>query len=220
MKVQLVSGDTVVSEAPVAIALHDQTQLVVGVVSENPAKLVGELKLLPSQSGAAPTIATLTPADLPERIQAWAALDRLVWQDVDASALTPGAARGATDLDRRWRAPRHRGWHRRRGQPHRLPGRPAPLPAQRHPRHRPGGPAAHPRRGTGGCRHADRVCGRGRCRAGPGDLRWPRDRRGPQDRQRVRDAAGLRPTTSWLAAGKTWTRRCGGASCRLDRPAA
>ena len=89
MKVQLVSGDKVVSEAPVAIALHDQTQLVVGVVSENPAKLVGELKLLPSQSGAAPTIATLTPADLPERIQAWAALDRLVWQDVDASALTP-----------------------------------------------------------------------------------------------------------------------------------
>ena len=89
LKVQLVSGDTVVSEARIAIALHDQTQLVVGVVSENPAKLVGELQLLPSQSGAAPTIATLTPADLPERIQAWAALDRLVWQDVDASALTP-----------------------------------------------------------------------------------------------------------------------------------
>ena len=65
MKVQLVSGDTVVSEAKVAIAPHDQTQLVVGVVSENPAKLVGELKLLPSQSGAAPVIATLTPADLP-----------------------------------------------------------------------------------------------------------------------------------------------------------
>ena len=53
MKVQLVSGDTVVAEAQVAIALHDQSQLVVGVVSENPAQIVSELKLLPSQSGAA-----------------------------------------------------------------------------------------------------------------------------------------------------------------------
>ena len=89
MKVQLLSGDRVMGEAKVAIALHDPVQTVVGVVSENPARLVSELKLLPSQSGAAASIATLTPADLPERIQAWAALDRLVWQDVDASSLTP-----------------------------------------------------------------------------------------------------------------------------------
>ena len=54
MKVQLVSGDKVVSEAPVAIAPHDQSQLVVGVVSENPAKIVGELKLLPGYTGPRP----------------------------------------------------------------------------------------------------------------------------------------------------------------------
>src|SRR5215207_4422125 len=42
MKVQLVSGDRTVAEANVAVALHDQTQLVVGVIAENPAKLVGE----------------------------------------------------------------------------------------------------------------------------------------------------------------------------------
>ncbi len=89
MKVQLLNGDTVVAEAQVATAIHDQAQLVVGVVSENPAKIVSELRLLPAQSGAAAAIVTLTPADLPERIQAWSALDRLVWQDVDASALTP-----------------------------------------------------------------------------------------------------------------------------------
>jgi hypothetical protein len=89
MKVQLVSGDRVVSEAKVAIALHDGMQSVVGVMSENPAKLVSELRLLPGQSGAAPAIAALAPADLPERIQAWSALDRLVWQDVDAASLTP-----------------------------------------------------------------------------------------------------------------------------------
>ncbi len=89
MKVQLVSGDRVVSEALVATAVHDQSQLVVGVVSENPARIVSELRLLPNQSGAAPSIATLTPADLPERIQAWSALDSIVWQDVDAATLTP-----------------------------------------------------------------------------------------------------------------------------------
>src|SRR5829696_2412339 len=89
MKVQLVSGDRTVAEANVAVALHDQTQLVVGVIAENPAKLVGELDLLPNQNGAQPVIVTLTPADLPERIQAWSAVDRLIWQDTDTSVLTP-----------------------------------------------------------------------------------------------------------------------------------
>jgi hypothetical protein len=89
VKVQLVSGDRVVAEAQVAIALHDQAQLVVGVVSENPAKIVSELKLLPSVTGAPAAIATLTTDDLPDRLQAWAPLDRLVWQDVDASTLRP-----------------------------------------------------------------------------------------------------------------------------------
>ena len=89
VKVQLVNGEQVIAEAQVAIALHDQAQLVVGVVSENPAKIVSELKLLPSPTGAPAAIATLTTDDLPERLQAWAPRDRLIWQDVDASTLTP-----------------------------------------------------------------------------------------------------------------------------------
>jgi hypothetical protein len=89
IKVQLVSGDQTVAEASVAIALHDQAQLVVGVVSENPANIVSQLNLLPSVTGAPAAIATLTVDDLPERLQAWAPLDRLIWQDVDASTLTP-----------------------------------------------------------------------------------------------------------------------------------
>jgi hypothetical protein len=90
MTVELVSGSTSVAKAQVAIALHDPTQLVVGVVSENPSKIVGQLDLLPSQNGLQAAIAPLTVADLPERLQAWAALDRLIWQDQDAAALTPG----------------------------------------------------------------------------------------------------------------------------------
>jgi hypothetical protein len=88
MKVQLVNGESVVAEAPVAVASHDQTQLVVGVIAENPARLVGELDLPPNQNSLAPVIATLTPADLPERIQAWSAIDRLIWQDTDTALLT------------------------------------------------------------------------------------------------------------------------------------
>ena len=88
MKVQLVNGDDVVAEAPVAVALHDQTQLVVGVVSENPARVVGQLDLLPNQNGAQPVIVPLVPGDLPERIQAWSALDRLIWQDTDSALLS------------------------------------------------------------------------------------------------------------------------------------
>jgi hypothetical protein len=90
MKVQLVDGDTVLAESKVAIALHDAGQLVVGVVAENPAKVVGEIKLLPSAAGMPSVVVPLTPADLPERVQAWSGIDRLVWQDTDAASLTPG----------------------------------------------------------------------------------------------------------------------------------
>jgi hypothetical protein len=89
MTVELVTGGQVAAKAQVAIALHDATQLVVGVVAEDPAGLVGELDLLPNPNGLAPVIVPLATSDLPERIQAWAPLDRLVWQDVDAASLTP-----------------------------------------------------------------------------------------------------------------------------------
>ena len=60
-----------------------------GLVAENPARLVGQLDLLPNQNGLAPVIVPLAVGDLPERVQAWAPLDRLIWQDVDAASLTP-----------------------------------------------------------------------------------------------------------------------------------
>ena len=120
MKVQLVNGESVLAQAPVAVASHDQTQLVVGVVAENPAKIVGELDLPANQNSVAPVIATLTPADLPERIQAWSAIDRLIWQDTDAATLT-SAQLAALRVDRRWREAGHRRRHGRSGLPRRLP---------------------------------------------------------------------------------------------------
>ena len=129
MTVQLVSGDTVVAEAKVAIALHDQTQLVVGVVSENPAKHrrragpPAVARAAPSRRSSRSPRPTSRSASRPGP-----ALDRLVWQDADASALTPGAARRPARLGRRRRTPRDHRRHRRRGRADRLPGRPAPLP--------------------------------------------------------------------------------------------
>lgn len=91
LSVQLVDGDRVLGSVKVAIALHDQSQLLVGIVSDDPARIIGRLDLLPNQrSGLPPVVVPLTPTDLPERIQAWAPLDRLVWQDVDTASLTTG----------------------------------------------------------------------------------------------------------------------------------
>ena len=62
MKVQLVSGDTVVSEAKVAIALHDQTQLVVGRRLREPGEARRRAQApARASTGAAPTIVAAHP---------------------------------------------------------------------------------------------------------------------------------------------------------------
>ncbi len=71
----------------------------------------GGLHLLPNQNNVAPLTFGLTPTDLPLRVEAWGALDRLVWQDTDASTLGQRAARRAARLGRRWRSARHRRRH-------------------------------------------------------------------------------------------------------------
>ena len=88
LSVTLVDGDTTIATAKPTYITHDATQLVVGVVAEHPERIVGNLDLLPNQNQVAPAIVTLTPDDLPERVEAWGAIDRLVWQDVDSERLS------------------------------------------------------------------------------------------------------------------------------------
>lgn len=90
VKVELVSGSTTLAAADVAYLVHDAGQLVVGVVAEKPPGIIGQLDLDPGPGGAAPAIVSLGVADLPERLEGWATLDRLIWQDVDSSTLTSG----------------------------------------------------------------------------------------------------------------------------------
>ena len=88
VEVQLFARDQVLLRQKVAVTIHDPGQLVVGVIAENPPKIVGSLSLPAIQNQQPAVVVPLTVADLPTRIEAWSALDRLIWQDVDASALS------------------------------------------------------------------------------------------------------------------------------------
>lgn len=97
LDILLVVAEQTVTRSPVAFTLHEQNQLVVGVVAEKAQGIAGTLDLQPGQNGVVPAVVTLDPTDLPERVEGWSALDRLVWQDVDTNALSSdqlGALKG------------------------------------------------------------------------------------------------------------------------------
>ena len=90
LDISLVSGSQTIASHEVAYTVHETTQLVVGVVAEEPEGIVPRVDVAPAANGARPATFALGVEDLPERIEAWAPLDRLIWQDVDSSQLTAG----------------------------------------------------------------------------------------------------------------------------------
>lgn len=88
LEVALVSGGKTILSKKIAVTIHDASQLLVGVIAEDSPKIVGSLSLPAVQNQQPAVVIPLTVADLPTRIEAWSALDRLVWQDVDASQLS------------------------------------------------------------------------------------------------------------------------------------
>jgi hypothetical protein len=88
LDVSLVAGGRTISTREVAFTVHDSTQLVVGIVADQPQRLVPQIDLLPSPNGTRAAIFPLAIDDLPERVEAWSPVDRLIWQDVDSSALS------------------------------------------------------------------------------------------------------------------------------------
>ncbi|HEX8025813.1 MAG TPA: hypothetical protein VF484_06395, partial [Candidatus Limnocylindrales bacterium] len=88
VEVDLVQNGSTIAKQTVSYLVHDAGQLIVGVVAEKPQAVVGELSLPPSATGAAAVIVPLTVADLPDRVEGWGTLDRLIWQDVDTNTLT------------------------------------------------------------------------------------------------------------------------------------
>jgi hypothetical protein len=87
--VNLVTAAGTAATAKVSFSVPDNTQLVVGVLAEKPAPVVAALRLPPSISGTPAVVFPLTAADLPGRVEAWDPIDRLVWQDIDATTLRP-----------------------------------------------------------------------------------------------------------------------------------
>jgi hypothetical protein len=87
LEVKLVSSDQAIATKKVDFTVHDAGQLIVGVISENPQNIVPRIDLIPGATGQGAAVVQLTPAELPDRSEGWASLDRLVWQDVDSSAL-------------------------------------------------------------------------------------------------------------------------------------
>lgn len=88
VKLELVAGGSTIDSTDVTFQIHDATQLVVGVIAEQPQGIIAELNLDPNQAGLAPAILALGIGDLPDRLEAWGTLDRLIWQDVDSNQLT------------------------------------------------------------------------------------------------------------------------------------
>jgi hypothetical protein len=89
VKVSLVVDEQVRIEQTVDFTVNDPTRLVVGVVAEQPETIIPNLGLLPSgPNGQVPNVIALDLGDLPGRVEAWASLDRLIWQDVDTVDMT------------------------------------------------------------------------------------------------------------------------------------
>ena len=88
LTIDLVEGDSTIASTKAAFAVHEAQQLIVGVVAERPGEIVGGLDLLPNQNAVAPLAMGLSVADLPDRVEAWSALDRLIWQDTDSATLS------------------------------------------------------------------------------------------------------------------------------------
>ena len=114
----------------VAVTIHDPASSSSASSPRTRRRIVGNLSLPAVQNQQPAVVVPLTVADLPTRIEAWSALDRLVWQDVDASTLSTRAARRDARLARPRRAARDRRRDRRDRRARRLPGRHPAVPPE------------------------------------------------------------------------------------------
>ena len=90
INVELVKGDQVLQSLQVKINSHDAYSPTAAVIAEHPERLLKSVTdaMRDVNQGINPVVISLGIPDLPARVEAWAALDRLVWQDEDASQLT------------------------------------------------------------------------------------------------------------------------------------
>ncbi|MBX3030620.1 MAG: hypothetical protein KF809_10700 [Chloroflexi bacterium] len=89
--VSLVTGDTTPLQQQLRLTPVDPYVTSVVIVAERPDVIAPDIRAaLSSPFRPAPRLLLVAPEDLPARPEAWAAIDRLVWQDVDPARLTDG----------------------------------------------------------------------------------------------------------------------------------
>lgn len=90
LNASLVVDGQPVLEQRLALTTIDQYVTTVFIVAERPdAVAPGVRGVLAGPAQSMARVLTIAPEDLPPRPEAWAAIDRLVWQDIDPARLTP-----------------------------------------------------------------------------------------------------------------------------------
>jgi hypothetical protein len=88
--ISVVSGGAVIASFNSRVDANETGSLQVYVVADRPEALVTSIRgAVTSADGPAPVVVAIGPEDLPPRVEAWASVDRLVWQDIDSSRLDP-----------------------------------------------------------------------------------------------------------------------------------
>jgi len=91
--IALVAADgTQVAGNSLRVVNHDAFSPLVAIVAERPQGLTPGVTaaMNANPQATASTVITLTPADLPDRVEGWGPLDRLIWQDASFSQLSSG----------------------------------------------------------------------------------------------------------------------------------
>ncbi|MEZ0240223.1 MAG: hypothetical protein ACAH65_05445 [Chloroflexota bacterium] len=87
LNLSLVANKTAIATVAVPYQVHTADQMVIGVVAERPQGITARLRIA-SNTGVGSASATLATADLPDRVEGWAPLDALIWQDTDSNELS------------------------------------------------------------------------------------------------------------------------------------
>jgi hypothetical protein len=90
LHVDFVSGNQVLQTLEVPIKAHNAWSPTIAIVAERPEGIQAAINEAGrNRQEESASVIVLSAADLPPRVEAWAVIDRLIWQDVDAGALEP-----------------------------------------------------------------------------------------------------------------------------------
>jgi len=89
--ISLVSNGGAIESITAPVNRLDEGALAVYVIAEHPEAIVSSIRgAVTTANRTPPAVVAIAPTDLPARVEAWASVDRLVWQDVNSATLDGG----------------------------------------------------------------------------------------------------------------------------------